>query len=228
MNPLRSKFPNARLHAHYARGCTLAESFYQSISSPYQLLVVGDALCCPFGQFPEFTITAPADNSVVKSDFDLNLKIAGESPKIRHYEIFFDGVFTSTVDVRREFEIAIDQMTDGFHELRVVAVADSPAANRSTRRLQFVVDQSGHRVSLETESNKVRVGRKLHLSSESTSGGKIKVYQNSRVVARIASGGGVDIEAAKLGFGKTQLQAIATASDGSAVASLPLEIEILP
>ena len=224
---IATKIPNARLHAHYARGCTLAESFYQSISSPFQLLIVGDALCCPFGQFPQFKITAPADNSVVRSDFELNLKFARKSPKVRHYEIFLDGVFTSTVDVLEEIEIAIDKMTDGFHELRVVAVADSPAANRGTRRLQLIVDRKGQRVSLEADSSKVRMGRKFQLSSESTFGGKIKVYQNSRVVASTASGDGTEIEAANLGLGKTQLQAVATASDGSVVASPPLEIEIV-
>jgi len=44
------KFPNASLHVHYARGCNLAESFYQSVQGPYQLLIVGDPLCQPWAK----------------------------------------------------------------------------------------------------------------------------------------------------------------------------------
>ena len=41
---LAEKFPHPSLHVHYARGCTLAEAFYQSVTGPYQLLIVGDPL----------------------------------------------------------------------------------------------------------------------------------------------------------------------------------------
>ena len=40
---LQAKFPHPLIHVHYARGCTLAESFYQAVQSPFQLLIVGDA-----------------------------------------------------------------------------------------------------------------------------------------------------------------------------------------
>ena len=41
------KFPHPFLHVHYARGCSLAEAFYQSVHGPYQLLIVGDPFCRP-------------------------------------------------------------------------------------------------------------------------------------------------------------------------------------
>ena len=45
---IAAKFPTAFIHVHYARGSTLAESFYQSVNGPYQLLIVGDPLCRPW------------------------------------------------------------------------------------------------------------------------------------------------------------------------------------
>ena len=43
-----TKFPNARFYAHYASGCTMIESFFQSIRCPLQLLMVGDPLASPW------------------------------------------------------------------------------------------------------------------------------------------------------------------------------------
>ena len=42
------KFPHARFFTHYANGCTIIESFYQSILNPTQTLLLGDPLCRPW------------------------------------------------------------------------------------------------------------------------------------------------------------------------------------
>ncbi len=54
--PLQAKFPLPSLHVHYRRGCSLAESFYQSVAAPYQLLIVGDPLCQPWANRPSLSI----------------------------------------------------------------------------------------------------------------------------------------------------------------------------
>ncbi len=46
---IQAKFPDPFIHVHYARGASLAEAFYQSVAAPYQLLIVGDPLCRPWG-----------------------------------------------------------------------------------------------------------------------------------------------------------------------------------
>jgi len=220
------KIPNARLHAHYGRGCTLAESFYQSISGPFQALIAGDPLCCPFGDFPEFNVTGLEQDSIIKSDFTLRIKAASSSPKIRHYEIYYDGVLTSKVKKAAKIQIAIDAMSDGFHELRIVGVADTPTANRTSKQLGFVIDRKQQNVSLVVASKKVPIERSLTLTSTATTGGQIQILQNSRVIASFNSSEIVKIEASKLGLGKTKLKAITTTSDGSVVASSPVAIEI--
>ena len=221
------KIPNARLHAHYARGCTMAESFYQSVSNPFQLLIVGDPLCCPFGDFPEFKVTGLKQDATVTSNFTLSIQPSSNSPKVRHYEIYFDGVFMTKIEDQLKLRVAIDAVSDGFHELRVVGVADSPTANRTSRRLEFVIDRKKQRISLETASTKIQIGGKLKLTAIANTGDRIQIQQNSRTLVSLNSGEIVEIAASKIGSGRTQLQAVTTTADGSVVASTPLDIEVV-
>lgn len=50
---LQYKFPTPMLYGYYARGLSAIESFYQSVASPYQLLIVGDPLAQPFAKSPD-------------------------------------------------------------------------------------------------------------------------------------------------------------------------------
>ncbi|MBM4047199.1 MAG: hypothetical protein FJ279_19010 [Planctomycetes bacterium] len=56
---IQAKFPNAFIQVHYPRGCTLGEAFYQSVNGPYQLLIVGDALCKPWATKVEVRAHGP-------------------------------------------------------------------------------------------------------------------------------------------------------------------------
>ncbi|NQT94008.1 MAG: TIGR03790 family protein, partial [Lentisphaerae bacterium] len=49
------KFPHARFFVHYRAGCGVLESFYQSIRSPLEILLIGDPLACPWA--PEATMS---------------------------------------------------------------------------------------------------------------------------------------------------------------------------
>ena len=53
---IAEKFPSPMIQVHYARGCTLAEAFYQSVHGPYQLLIVGDPLCRPWADIPQVSV----------------------------------------------------------------------------------------------------------------------------------------------------------------------------
>lgn len=62
---IQAKFPTPTLHLHYRRGCSLAESFYQSLASPYQLLIIGDPLCQPWAERPTLNIKGwPSETEV--------------------------------------------------------------------------------------------------------------------------------------------------------------------
>ena len=54
---IQNKFPVPAIQVHYARGCSLAEAFYQSVWGPYQLLIVGDPLCRPWARIPAIHVS---------------------------------------------------------------------------------------------------------------------------------------------------------------------------
>ncbi len=70
---LQGKFPNAYIHLFYTQGATLAEAFYESVTGPYQLLIVGDPLCRPWGKASK--AAKPADTPVVTIDWDHALSL---------------------------------------------------------------------------------------------------------------------------------------------------------
>jgi len=222
------KIPTARWHAHYARGSTLAESYYQSVSGPFQTLLVGDPLCCPYGNFPKFTVEGIEPGANLNQDFELRVNLEDNSLGVRRYELYYDGVFLSKVTDPKKIKVAVDGMNDGYHEIRIVAVADTPVANRSTQRLDFVVDRSGQNVALSAASTKIRLGQPLELKVESSSEEKLEIRQNSRVIATIGSGKSLSIPASRLGQGKCELLAVVVRENGTLVRSMPLDIEILP
>ncbi len=86
------KFPSPMMQVHYARGCTVAESFYQSVPCPYQLLIVGDPLCRPWANIPEITVTGVTADETVHDEIKVKPKatFAG-GLEAEHFEMILDG-----------------------------------------------------------------------------------------------------------------------------------------
>ena len=221
------KFPDARLHVHYARGCTLAEAFYQSVNSPFQLLIVGDPLCCPFGKFPKFEVEGLTTRSVVKDNFDLKFIAKTDGPEINHFEFYLDGRFLKSGHADQEFPIETDDMGDGFHEIRVVAVCRSLQATRASQKLDFWLRRDGHKIKINVEKKTVRLGEPLIITATSSSGSEIVIRQNSRVIGKINGDKKLEIDSATLGQGISNLQGFVVV-DKKTIASVPVEVEILP
>ena len=222
---IANKFPTARLHVHYARGCTLAESFYLSVKWPFQLLVVGDPLCSPYGKFPQFGIADFQDGSTVTEDFVLKLERQSNMPKIKLFEVFYDGVFRE-ISRSAEIPISTDSMPDGYHEVRIVGISDSRVAKRSTKKIGFFVQKDGHSVTINVENPKCNASDMLNVKADSSGGQKIQILQNSRILMTVDSDKSFSIPAAKLGSGRTKLQAVATLPSGQTVKSVPVSVLI--
>jgi len=165
---------------------------------------------------------------VIKKDFELGIVAPEGSPPVRHYEMFYDGIYFGKVRTPERFTVSIDGMNDGYHEFRIVGIANTPTANRTSRRLGFVVDRAGMSVSLEATSRKVRRRQQVELKATCSDGGSLELHQNSRVIAKTSSDQSMKVPAAELGLGITQLRAVKVLEDGTLVRSLPLEVEIVP
>ena len=221
-----AKFPSTRWHAHYARGSTLAESFFQSVSGPFQLLLVGDPLCCPFGKFPQFEVKGLEEGATVTKNFVLQVDHAAAAPQVKHYEVYYDGVLLGKVSDSNQISVAIDAMNDGYHEMRVVGVTRGPIENRTPKIIGFQVDRKGQHVNFKVDKSQCTFGSGFVATATSTTGKHIKIRQNSRTIATMANGGSVRISSTKLGLGKSQLRADVELENGSLVRSVPIKIEV--
>ena len=224
---IANKFPTARLHVHYARGCTLAESFYLSVKWPFQLLIAGDPLCSPYGNFPQFSIVDFQGGSTVAKNFVLKLERQANTPKIKHFEVFYDDVFRE-ISKTDEIPISTDSMPDGYHEVRIVGVSDSPVAKRTTRKIDFIFGKKGHSVTIDVENPRCSVSGMLQVKAVSSEGQKIQIMQNSRTIMTVTSDKSFSIPASRLGLGSTKLQAVATLPDGQMIKSSPVSVVLEP
>ncbi|QEF98861.1 hypothetical protein Mal15_29180 [Stieleria maiorica] len=146
---LQFKFPTPMLYGYYAQGLSAIESFYQSVASPYQLLIVGDPLAQPFAKAPDELV-----QSAFVSEGKRRLRIERRSmrlkvPKSRAASMELsidDRIFqvvplTGTVDVKT-VEINWPDNTSGIYDVRATLIG----LDRTEPRVTFVseVDVDGN------------------------------------------------------------------------------------
>jgi uncharacterized protein (TIGR03790 family) len=90
------KFPSPRNYFYQARGFNLAESYYQSITVPYQGLIVGEPLAAPFAVRASGSWLAPANGTVLKGVTNLSVHFTapGQDRPIGRVALFMDGRYT--------------------------------------------------------------------------------------------------------------------------------------
>jgi hypothetical protein len=211
-----NKFPHVRIHAHYARGCTLAEAFYQSVFGPFQLLIVGDPLCAPWAKRPGFSVGGIDEGMTIKDGLNLEFEPAADSPTIARYDLFIDGrMFARVPGSQQRFRVGSDGLPDGAHEIRVVAVDDSLIATRSSKIFQVRSESRGQKVELKIDGpDRYKLARNVLLAANSSFGERIEIRQNSRVVATIEGKSGESrIPCEKLGTGPVTLHAVVMDGD---------------
>jgi len=206
---LADKFPAPALHVHYARGCTLAEAFYQSVSGPYQLLIVGDPLCRPWANIPQVKLSGVAPGATVKGKVTLRPTATFEGKsKADHFELFVDELRSAACGPEGTLDLDTAPLADGFHELRVVAV--EAGLIRSQGRQIVPITTANHGRSIEASAapqGSVRPERPLVVTAKSPGAMGIAVLHNSHLVGRISGESGrVEINPSVLGCGPVVLR----------------------
>jgi hypothetical protein len=224
------KFPDAMIQVHYARGCTLAEAFYQSVYGPYQLLIVGDPLCRPWANIPRVSVAGvPAGGKVTGL---LTMKPTATLPGksgVDHFELFVDGVRTLRCQPTETLPLDTAALPDGFHELRVVAVEAGPI--RSQGRQIMTVQTDNHGATIEVSASPrqtVQTGQSLVVTAKTPGCVGILVQQGGRLLGRIAGEQGqLEISPATLGNGPVRLQVVGLGADmRTKVVAKPVELEV--
>ena len=226
---IQAKFPHPRLHVHYARGCTLAESFYQSVHGPFQLLIVGDALCKPFAQIPTIRISGEiVKGEPIQGNVQILADTINSEIEISHTEIFVDGYRKAAVEKfsTKPFTIDTTSLSDGYHEIRFVPVAVGTVAPKGLVIIPISVNNHGHSVQLTSESSDVSINGTATFQFDAPEADAVQLIHNSRVLAKSdQTKGQFKIKAFDLGRGTVSLRAVASV-DGNLVSSTPFLLNV--
>ncbi len=225
------KFPLPMLQVHYARGCTMAEAFYQSIFGPYQILIVGDPLCRPWANIPKVSVSGVKPNYTVKGT--IILTPTGSTPsgqKIDHFELFVNGSRATHCKPGETLTLDTTLLPDGNHELRVVAVEAGLIQSQGRVIIPIVTDNHERKIAVNVASpGVIRPDNPLLINVNSPGSSSFSVLQNSRIVGRLSGEKGqIKIEAADLGAGPVRLQVIGLGREGprTHVVSPPIDVRV--
>jgi hypothetical protein len=226
----QAKFPLASVQVHYRRGCSLAEAFYQSVTGPYQLLIVGDALCQPWATPPKVEVNVAAHQQV-SGELEIIPKITPAPGKpVGLCEFYLDGKLLVGLPAGRAMKIDTAQLPDGAHELRIVASNGDRIESRGRAIVPITVNNHGHSIELAV-SPSAQVTRLdvLKVDAKSAGSSAIRILAHDREVGRIAGDAGTaSISAGDLGLGPISLRAEGVDADGKVLAlspTVPLRIE---
>jgi len=239
---LLAKFPNPLIHVHYARGCSLAEAFYQSVRAPYQLLIAGDPLCQPFARIPQVRVPGIAPGQKVqgiltlKPEADIPPKTPPKDPnakvpavelplddqgatsntveRIDRFELFVDGVRAQAAKPGEPLALDTTKLGAGYHELRIVAVGPAPIFTQGRTIVWVVTANHGRAITASIPAGKVPLRETLTVSANSPGARRIEIRNNGRVLGSIYGGSGsTRIKADRLGRGFNYLRVVGVHGD---------------
>jgi uncharacterized protein (TIGR03790 family) len=218
---IQEKFPSPFIHVYYATGCTLAESFYQSVSGPYQLLIVGDPLCKPWGKIPDLSLGIE-NQAKLKGSITLKPQCKTENFPVAKFDLYIDGLWHDKADPKKEISLDTTKLADGYHELRLVAQASDPIESQGERIVPVTVDNQGHRVVIkptQTQPNQPTL-----VAAAMAGAKRLILTQNGREIA--SAEGEVKafpLDPAKTGTGPVILQAIGIIDANGTETRIPSE-----
>ncbi|MDX1926719.1 MAG: hypothetical protein SFV81_09385 [Pirellulaceae bacterium] len=232
---MQAKFPHPQLYVHYARGLSLAEAFYASVTGPYQLLIIGDPLCQPFAAPPKPEVSSElrklADNENLKFPLKYNAEaVAGKRAPVAPLavSILFGGTANRIGVVQPNLEIRLNNAPAGYHEIRLISIGDDALGQRSEIPLPIWIGDEDA-VSIEAPDQVQFRQRKATVTAKAQVAKSLTIWHESEQLAVVSSNEGeFAIPLESLGIGKVRLQARAELENGSILKSLPIEMEITP
>lgn len=218
------KFPNYTNQVHYAHGCSLAEAFYQSVSCPYQQILVGDPLCQPWAKIPKVSVTGITDGAMVKGVVEVIPGGVVNNGAISNFEMYLDGVLTHNCVPGEQIKWDTTKVADGHHELRIVAWDNTPIETQGRWMGSVVVKNGLDAVQLSVDqSSSGKEEPAITFQVATTNGVPVTVLCNARELGTVAGGSGsVVVDRSKLGSGPVTLVAVTAGEPG--LRSRPLHL----
>lgn len=224
----QGKFPHAMIQVHYARGCNLVESYYQSVYMPYQLLILGDPLCRPWANIPKVTVEGIDSSAPLKGVITLRpsatLLRGGECDR---YELVVDGQRLAACAAGGTLELDSATCSDGYHEIRVVGFERSPIETQGIAVIDAQFDNFGHKIEFTAGPQRIAGGRKIRVSVKCSDVDGVGIEHNGQTVATITGTSGVvEVDSVALGDGPVTLTATGWKAGKPVVSSTPAKLFI--
>jgi hypothetical protein len=223
-----NKFPSARFFSHYAAGCTMLESFYQSIACPLQNLLLGDPMAKPYA-VPLSVNILGADS--IENDFTYLALAKCRVQNVQFlYSFLLDGQEVSPVSEDNSIHIRLLKLSDGYHELRAVARIKHMVEFSASFDKPIMVNKMGRSVAILPEV--VKIGQ--HENGIKVTVGGQQMPEKLRLVCGelVLDEQVYDPEAElvldelMIGEGPNQVRAVAIYADGMEVSSPPISFGI--
>lgn len=225
------KFPHAREYVYYYKGLSLGESVFRSVQYvPFQGLLIGDPLTRPFAYLPEVDVpnapTGPVAGTIVLTPVATT---ADPAASIAGFELLLDGVLHAAAGVGESFTIDTTRLSDGWHDLRVLAYDDALVKSTGRWLGSLQVNNLGRSLSLSVTpaSGDWTTPFQFDLAALGAGATEVRVVQNGRVVAAApGAAASLSIYGLTLGAGPVVVQGEAVYPNGHVVRTAPQQIEV--
>lgn len=225
-----TKFPHARFFSHYANGHTMLESFYMSLRSPLQTLLVGEPLARPWAPPLSLTLIALEEGPFSGEASFVAALMPGAPPGRVEYQLLLNGMKAGRSGDGGSFSFDTRQLPDGWHELRAVAYIRGPVVHATTGRMDLEIRNHGRGVRITRPERGAEIDLHTVFPMEVEWEGDpetVQLIHNERVLMELDAPTSVfELDPASIGAGPVALQAQANYADGMAVRSAPLELEV--
>jgi hypothetical protein len=227
---IQSKFPNAFIQAYYAEGCSLAEAFYQSVTGPYQLLIVGDPLCQPHAKPPVVQVAGLTPDQVVKGKVKVKLSIVTPGPAAVMCHLYLDGRHFALVSPQGAFDLPTEKLADGYHEFGVVAVGTGPVQAQGRLVVPFLV---GNRRTdfdlLKLPKQECLYGERIAIKADIAGVARLELFANGQPMGGLDSGqGSIQLDTGAIGMGPVAIRYGLLFEDGSKFTGRPSVLMVQP
>lgn len=234
----QARFPLCDIWVFQHDGSTLGEAFYKSVYNPDMILFQGDLLSQAFADIPQVTLpSAPANSSTVSGIISITGSASLRNPLtatgIAGMSLFVDGTNSgmSVTGGSGTFNFDTTTVSDGLHELRLVAYNNSQAASEGCALLNLAVNNLGQSVSV-TGSSSYTIGWNQSLSIPVTAvqgnGPTITGIQlqcNGRVIGSISgNSGSVLLNGTQIAYDANPITPVALLSNGGQVQGAPISV----
>ena len=231
-----TRWPHATIHLKNAAGLTLGESFYKAVRGPDMQMFFGDLLGQAYADVPEVTITSNVNgdtiNIIASATLPANKVLA---TGLRQYELYVDGVLaqvrTPGGSGNGSFSLDKKSLSDGHHEIRVVAVNNAAIESQGYATDVLVVNNHGRSISapanvtLDPKGVQTLSNINISLGDQASPAVQTELRFLGRTVGS-ASGAAssVSIDPAMLAYGSNPVVPVVKFADGTEVAGEPITV----